>query len=799
MKTLIRLCVVLGIALVTVRAGVVPTEEFVGPLPGWTNLKTDFGAKGDGNADDTAAFQRGLDALPLYGHGKDDDVRVLFLPAGTYRITATLQFTNRIAIVLLGEHPERTRVVYDGPAGEAMLQCNGVSYSKFGRITWDGSGKAKVAVAHQWDPVARTGPAVTYMEHADEVFQDVGKGLIFGRPVPVLDKDGKITSYNHGMDAETLIKRCQFIRCSVVGLSIESFNALDIWTWDSEFVDCAVGASNCAPGEYGGGHFHIYRSVFRNSKVADIRTGHASYFGFRLNTSIGSRRFIETMRPTGYGKDNYFGRWSDADTHGAEMSLLHNRILNPQDPTPIWINQHGPLVLIDNTFVVKKTGDQPVVQLTPPTDGAQCISIGNRFYGAAGVEVKGHLFQQDNQTLEISKADVTVPELSPTAPNVKRRVFALTSKATTAEIQQAIDDAAKLRGQKPVVYLAGGRYSVDQTLRIPANADLQLLGDGIESTLLWEGATNGTMLRVEGPTRVTLRDFSITGIFNKKNTPLGRGIEFINVDQPGGLIWLDQASAGNCVRQGLVFQGLAQTRVEAIGCGAGGTSDGAGLVVDGSGKTSVGFFGSAGSNNKQTHLVRNGGNLVVWDTWYETAVGTKGSEPRYIHLTDRGQLTFFGGVIATLPGPEARRDLPAIELDGFNGNLALICASFNTMNPQVRLAGAGQNMAFLALGVDFAETEPRLDVQAKDAFVATLSCRQNADKGTHKALPDTGKPDPARLRQILAPAREVLPTDWQPAPEGATDLRIHRVMVRYKVGEGMIFSGGQTRTSNPGR
>ena len=27
---------------------------------------------------------------------------------------------------------------------------------------------------------------------------------------------------------------------------------------------------------------------------------------------------------------------------------------------------------------------------------------------------------------------VTVPELSPTAPNVKRRVFALTSKATTA-------------------------------------------------------------------------------------------------------------------------------------------------------------------------------------------------------------------------------------------------------------------------------------------------------------------------------------------------------------------------------
>ena len=218
MKWMFRLWMMLVVGMMAAQAGPVPTEEFVNRA-GWKNLKTDFGAKGDGKADDTAAFQRGLDALPLHGQGKADDARVLFLPAGTYRITATLQFTNRMAIVLLGEHPERTRVVYDGPAG-AAVHCNGVSYSKFGRITWDGSGKAKVAVAHQWDPVARTGPAVTYIEHADEVFQDVGKGLIMGRVVPVLDKDGKIVGYDHGMDAETLIKRCQFIRCSDVGLSM---------------------------------------------------------------------------------------------------------------------------------------------------------------------------------------------------------------------------------------------------------------------------------------------------------------------------------------------------------------------------------------------------------------------------------------------------------------------------------------------------------------------------------------------------------------------------------------------------
>ncbi len=771
-------CVLLGVGTIVVQAGLAPTEEFVGPLPGWTNLKTDFGAVGDGKADDTAAFQRGLDALPLHGQGKAEAQRVLYLPAGTYRITTTLLFTNHSGIAVLGEHPERTRVVYDGPTGGAMLFCNGVSYSKFGRITWDGKGKAKVAVAHQWD--MKAGTAVTYMEHADEVFENAGKGIIGGRP--------------HNMDAETLVKRCQFIKCDI-GLSIESFNALDWWVWDSQFIDCGVGASNCAKDEYGGGHFHIYRSLFRGSKVADIRIGHASYFGVRLNTSIGSRRFIETIRPAGYGEKS-LGRWTDEDKYGAQMSVLHNRILNPQDPTPIWLNNHGPLVLIDNTFVVKKAGDQPVVQVKPPTDGAQCVSIGNRFYGAAGIAVNGSLFEQDNETLDIGKADLTEPVLSPTAPNAQRRVFALTSKSTTAEIQQAIDEAAKLRGQKPVVHLAAGRYSVDQTLRIPANADLQMVGDSWETTLIWDGAAGGTMLRVEGPTRVTLRDFSIAGIWNKSGVKLGRGIEFTNVDQPGGLIWLDQANASDCVHQGLVFDGLARTRVEGIACGAGGTTEGAGLVVNGNGDpkatVTVGIFGSAGGNSKQTHLVRRGGNLVVWDTWYETSVNTPEAEPRYIQLTDRGSLTFFGGHIATLPGEKARRDLPCIELDGFRGNFALIGTQFDAHNPQVLLTGDGKDLAFLALGVNFDVIEPHLDVQAKDAFVVTLACRQNVPNAPPKTLTDTAKVDPVRLRQLLASAREVLPTDWQPAPEGATDLRIHRVMVRYKVGEGMIFSAGKT-------
>ncbi len=619
------------------------TEEFNGPFASWRNLKTDFGAKGDGKADDTAALQAGLDSLAEHGKGKPGDPYVLYLPAGTYRITAPLVWTNRLGVALLGEDPATTTILYDGPAGEAMLTCDGVSYSKFGRLTWDGQGKARAAVVHHWNSVKIIGPAVTYMEHADQVFQNVGRGIIGGGIDPVIKADGSLNNYGHGMDAETLVKRCKFIRCSEAGLSIESFNALDWWVWDSEFIDCAVGATNCAEGEYGGGHFHLYRNLFRSSKVADIRTGHCSYFGIRFNTSIGSRRFLETIRPTGYSRPGLehptvklWGMWKDDETHGAMHALQGNRILDPTDPTPVFVNQHGPLMLLDNVFAVNAGGDQPVAQVAPPTDGAQGISIGNTFFGAGRVEVKGELTAFDNETLDYAKADLSVPALPAFAPRVERRVFQLAAGATGEEIQKAIDEAAKLAGQKPVIHLPAGRYPVAQTLLIPALADLQLTGDGVQTLLVWEGADGGTMLKLAGPARATLRDFRIAGIWNSKGQKLGRGIVADNLDQPGGLILLDQVNANNCTRLGLLFEGLAQTRVEAVGSGGGGTG-GPGLTVIGSGDqtaAAVGFFGGAGSNNRQTHVVKNQGRLVVWDTWYETAVSSEGSEPRNIHLTD---------------------------------------------------------------------------------------------------------------------------------------------------------------------
>ena len=67
------------------------------PVAEWVNART-LGARGDDRTDDTAALQRAIDAH-----------RVVYLPAGFYRVSDTLRL--RADTVLIGLHPSLTRIV----------------------------------------------------------------------------------------------------------------------------------------------------------------------------------------------------------------------------------------------------------------------------------------------------------------------------------------------------------------------------------------------------------------------------------------------------------------------------------------------------------------------------------------------------------------------------------------------------------------------------------------------------------------------------------------------------------------
>lgn len=81
-----------------------PVIRALPPVSEWVSVRA-MGAKGDDKTDDTAALQKAIDSH-----------RVVYLPAGFYRVSDTLRL--RPDTVLLGLHPSLTQIVLpDGTAG----------------------------------------------------------------------------------------------------------------------------------------------------------------------------------------------------------------------------------------------------------------------------------------------------------------------------------------------------------------------------------------------------------------------------------------------------------------------------------------------------------------------------------------------------------------------------------------------------------------------------------------------------------------------------------------------------------
>ena len=107
--------------------------------------------------------------------------------------------------------------------------------TRYSRLTWDGSTTAQYGVAQWWN----TSEGHAYgggTERPDEVSsqKDMAIGIMAGRlgkPYGQLDSEGQV-------------RRVAFIRNRYAGVAVGSWNALDWWVWDSQFVDCGRGVTN---------------------------------------------------------------------------------------------------------------------------------------------------------------------------------------------------------------------------------------------------------------------------------------------------------------------------------------------------------------------------------------------------------------------------------------------------------------------------------------------------------------------------------------------------------------------------
>src|SRR5947209_9326112 len=90
-------------------------EEFVGPFPSWKNVKTDYGATGNGNSDDAPAIQNAMNAL------QSGAATTVYFPAGDYRINRTITLANQQFVNIIGHDPADTIIIWGGSGGGTML------------------------------------------------------------------------------------------------------------------------------------------------------------------------------------------------------------------------------------------------------------------------------------------------------------------------------------------------------------------------------------------------------------------------------------------------------------------------------------------------------------------------------------------------------------------------------------------------------------------------------------------------------------------------------------------------------
>jgi hypothetical protein len=477
----------------------------------------------------------------------------------------------------------------------------------------------------------------------------------------------------------------------------------------------------------------VYNSKFMYSRISDNYLASTGGFSFVGNYSTGSAPFLT----------------SEFTRNPAYIMMQSNTIASTA-PVPVSIRNQGPIILLDNRIAAGATSTTGVLAATQPD--TDVFSMGNVFTSPTGVTVSGRLTSLDDKVHQIVAS--VEPQLPETPPRVNQKVIEVDSGASSAEIQSAVDMAARFNGRRPIVHLAYGRYD-NINVTVPPS-DLQIVGDGFYLTTVYGG------IKLRGPaTRVSLREISFRGAGKT-----GDGVSITGVDQPGARIVLDQAQT-NESGINLLVDHARNVTVDARNIGHTLAGD-ASFAIEGAGNINI--FSGASYGNELSYRA-TGGSLVVRDMWYDGG-GSK-------------LLKASGGSTVSVAGTQAAMTYsavwPAFDFNSFFGRAALL-SSLQLGRIEMSGLSAGTLLAAGIVGY----TDSFL-INSSPGQAAMLNSKRVTWEPTATAgsttVPDQGYCDPACLRAATAQLRLALPRTIVDLPAYVTDVRLERVgIAAFSVG-----------------
>ncbi|MHB9134697.1 MAG: chitobiase/beta-hexosaminidase C-terminal domain-containing protein, partial [Armatimonadota bacterium] len=714
-------------------------EEWVGPFSSWTNVKTAFGAVGDGVTDDTAAFTNALAAL------KAGTVTTLYLPAGTYKITSTLHLIGRLdRFGIIGENPTNTILKWGGSAGTdwqtySILWLDGVQNCQLARLTFDGNNTAACGVAQNWVP-ANGGGADDGIDYTEVIFKNAINGFTGGCA-------GYYCSQTH-------FTRCQFYNCTGSGAYFGNPNALMPWFWDCRFEDNYVGVHG------GTGNFFVYNSVFKNSAYSDLTTSWPTFFSVRGNYSYNSNRFVHM-----------------GAAQVCPYILTDNRIIDPVQPNPVLLGYNGPLLVLDNQVRSRAGAIGPVFDFGGSQ--AQLVAVGNRFTIDRAVRTKptARTRQIDQQVVAAGSINAAEPTYAGSVWPVSTRPVVEVTAFTGTAIQTAINTAiANYNGQRPIVHLPAGIYTATQTITVPANADVQLVGDPCWASRITTSTALDPVLQITGPTKVTLRNLSVE-----------RGATSLivtNCDQPGSRLFSQHMYGENYAGSvgGFSFENLSYLKAHLqdsqIWSYVAPTSAYA-LQVKGPRNTAqtglvAWWSGLYAGDQSGTHVkLVDDAQFMMFDNWNEQS-------PNRFEVKGTGTPGYFARV--TIGNQHYCDDFtvpnPSVEWADFPGKILMTTLDHVGANPLFKISGTGANCTVGYLGVVPGENTSAFQNASTLGTQYVENCFAYADvhnRGSFVNIANSGNMSDTVLLDLLSQMRT---NRHEPMPladtaAGATDLRVY--------------------------